>query len=283
MKTSEIVVQWPRQLDPTLEMVTRNETIYAGGWGVSPQAAVHEYAVTVGAHASEPERFAAAQLAHFLSLTGWSRRGTVAPSAVTPGAPLFAVGVEAAACSAGVNTVTLNDASVFGSGAYCPDKDPVTGVCWNASGYASTNTTGRTCQLKTDDAAAPVIQHRVKSGVSERSTNWPTKCWLNRSSVPCGGQQQQCGPPFSPHDGPSFHITDKSCGLNDPNGPFFDATHGIYHLFYQDHLAMNNDGVGIGPVWAHVVSRDLAHWARLGVALCECECITGTCICSPSH
>ena len=51
------------------------------------------------------------------------------------------------------------------------------------------------------------------------------------------------------------------------NGPFFDEVHGIYHLFYQDHLAMNQSSVGIGPVWAHVVSRDLARWARLGVAL----------------
>ena len=42
---------------------------------------------------------------------------------------------------------------------------------------------------------------------------------------------------------------------------------GIYHLFYQDHLALAQNGVGIGPVWAHVASRDLAKWARLGVAL----------------
>jgi hypothetical protein len=68
--------------------------------------------------------------------------------------------------------------TVFGSGA-CPDKDPMTGVCWNASGYASTNTTGRTCQLKSADTAAPVIQPRVKSDDSERSSNWPTKCCFN--------------------------------------------------------------------------------------------------------
>lgn len=100
---------------------------------------------------------------------------------------------------------------------------------------------------------------------NDEDRNWPTQCWANGTAVPCGGQQQQCGPPFSAHDGPSFHIRDSSCGLNDPNGPFY--FNGVYHLFYQDHLCMNRSGVGIGPVWAHVVSRDLAHWARLGIAL----------------
>ena len=27
-----------------------------------------------------------------------------------------------------------------------------------------------------------------------------------------------------------YHIRDLTCGLNDPNGPVFDARHGVYHL-----------------------------------------------------
>ena len=33
---------------------------------------------------------------------------------------------------------------------------------------------------------------------------------------------------------PAFHVHDRlGCGLNDPCAPFFDAAHGVYHLFYQ--------------------------------------------------
>ena len=48
----------------------------------------------------------------------------------------------------------------------------------------------------------------------------------------------------------------------------FDAKHGIYHLFFQDHLAMPSfNGSGAGPVYGHAASKDLAHWARLPVAI----------------
>ena len=67
-----------------------------------------------------------------------------------------------------------------------------------------------------------------------------------------------------PYNDHGFHIRDATCGLNDPNGPVYDAVHGVYHLFYQDHLGVGENG---GTSWGHVVSRDLAHWARLPVAL----------------
>jgi len=46
----------------------------------------------------------------------------------------------------------------------------------------------------------------------------------------------------------------------------YDPTHGIYHLFFQDHLAEPAGG-GAGPVYGHAASRDLAHWTRLPVAI----------------
>ena len=61
------------------------------------------------------------------------------------------------------------------------------------------------------------------------------------------------------------------CDMNDPNGPFFDAAHGVYHVFYQDHLwAPMPDDVPTGregPVWGHAVSRDMVHWAHMPVGL----------------
>ena len=53
----------------------------------------------------------------------------------------------------------------------------------------------------------------------------------------------------------------------DPNGPFYDELHGVWHLFYQDHLAKPAGGHGSGPVWAHAASHDLAHWTKLPIAL----------------
>eukprot|EP00943_MAST-04B_sp_MAST-4B-sp1_P007940 g7940.t1 len=55
--------------------------------------------------------------------------------------------------------------------------------------------------------------------------------------------------------------------MNDPNGPVYDSVHGIYHMFYQDHLAEPRNGSGSGPVYGHAVSRDLTKWARLPVAI----------------
>ena len=51
---------------------------------------------------------------------------------------------------------------------------------------------------------------------------------------------------------------------DDPNFPFFDEVHGMYHLMYQDHVCI---GPCTGPDIGHVVSRDLVRWARLPVAI----------------
>ena len=43
----------------------------------------------------------------------------------------------------------------------------------------------------------------------------------------------QCGPPQDPNLRPKFHIKDLTCDENDPNFPFYDEVHGMYHLMYQ--------------------------------------------------
>ena len=54
-----------------------------------------------------------------------------------------------------------------------------------------------------------------------------------------------------------FHLSDLTCAINDPNGPFYDEVHGVYHNFYQDHLAEPQPqmGPGRGPDWGHWVSK----------------------------
>eukprot|EP00729_Bicosta_minor_P028725 gene28725-30979_t len=91
--------------------------------------------------------------------------------------------------------------------------------------------------------------------VSQRPGAGSTMClMLDGSYKPCGpSTSSQCGQP-RPRSSPQYHIRDESCAMNDPNGPFYDELHGMYHL-------MN------GPVWGHVVSRDLVHWARLPVTI----------------
>lgn len=83
-----------------------------------------------------------------------------------------------------------------------------------------------------------------------------------------GGRQGACGPGFERCSvrgfgsaAPQYHVMDASCFENDPNSPVYDPVHKLYHLFYQKHA-----GGGM-PVYGHVVSRDLTHWARLPVAI----------------
>lgn len=57
----------------------------------------------------------------------------------------------------------------------------------------------------------------------------------------------------------SRHVADKYCVLSATSmvvGPVYDAVNGVYHLFFQDHLAEPAGG-GAGPVYGHAASRDL--------------------------
>ena len=89
-------------------------------------------------------------------------------------------------------------------------------------------------------------------------------CTEGGAVVPCSPAHQTCigkSPEYT------FHLADKTCNINDPNGPFYDPVHGVYHLFYQIHLAEDQHGAGDGPDWGHWVSRDFLHWSHLPVAI----------------
>jgi hypothetical protein len=53
---------------------------------------------------------------------------------------------------------------------------------------------------------------------------------------PCGPAHQTCDSDFRPGAGaqtwqvPQFHLKDASCFVNDPNAPFYDEVHGMYHV-----------------------------------------------------
>ncbi|KAL2208566.1 glycosyl hydrolase family protein [Sarocladium strictum] len=56
---------------------------------------------------------------------------------------------------------------------------------------------------------------------------------------------------------PSFHVTAPSGWLNDPCGPGYDPSTGLYHIFFQ----WNPHGNVWGNMsWGHATSRDLVSW-----------------------
>ena len=80
---------------------------------------------------------------------------------------------------------------------------------------------------------------------------------------PCVPGNEYCAEPFE--NAPQYHLMDQhGCGENDPNGPVFDPVHGVFHHFYQIHLAAPP---GHGPDYGHFVSKDFIHWAQLPVAI----------------
>lgn len=84
----------------------------------------------------------------------------------------------------------------------------------------------------------------------------PTQCSVIPGGPldgPCERGREFCGPAFGASS-PQFHIQDLTCGENDPNFPFFDPRHNLYHHFWQSHLA---SPPGKGPVIGHAVSADL--------------------------
>ena len=99
------------------------------------------------------------------------------------------------------------------------------------------------------------------------------RCVANCSATLAGLHIYPCGPShplcFVAPKKPTFafHLADPTCVINDPNGPFYDPVHRLYHTFYQIHVAEDQGGAGSGPVWGHWVSTDLLHWAQLPVAI----------------
>ena len=65
---------------------------------------------------------------------------------------------------------------------------------------------------------------------------------------------------------PQYHVRDERCAVSDPDFPFFDARHRLYHLFYQFHPGSGPKPTH-DPVIGHVASRDLVRWVRLPVAM----------------
>lgn len=67
---------------------------------------------------------------------------------------------------------------------------------------------------------------------------------------------------------PGYHFAAQKNWINDPNGLVFDATTGLYHLFFQH----NPFGDEWGHMsWGHATSRDLLNWTELPLAIPEDE------------
>ena len=63
---------------------------------------------------------------------------------------------------------------------------------------------------------------------------------------------------------PRFHVRPPQNWINDPNGPFRDATTGLLHLWMQ----YNPYGAVWGNMsWYHMVSSDYVSWEMIGVSL----------------
>ena len=63
---------------------------------------------------------------------------------------------------------------------------------------------------------------------------------------------------------PQLHYTALKNWINDPNGLVYDASTGLYHLYYQYSHSVS---AGIRTSWGHATSTDLMHWTEMPVAI----------------
>ena len=63
---------------------------------------------------------------------------------------------------------------------------------------------------------------------------------------------------------PQLHYTAEANWINDPNGLVYDASTGLYHLYYQYSHSVN---AGVRTSWGHATSTDLMHWTEMPVAI----------------
>ncbi|EOD06076.1 hypothetical protein EMIHUDRAFT_219373 [Emiliania huxleyi CCMP1516] len=104
-------------------------------------------------------------------------------------------------------------------------------------------------------------------GIANPITRVADQAWSD--SQICGGKPF-CAKPFV--NAPTYHLMDQhGCAENDPNGPVFDPVHGVFHHFYQIHLAAppghDNRHAAHGPDYGHFVSKDFVSWAAMPVAI----------------
>ena len=81
---------------------------------------------------------------------------------------------------------------------------------------------------------APNCSALLPPGTTVRSSGCcrPTGASGN-AAVPCsaaGTPFGDCATDYPKTNTPQYHVMDKSCDENDPNAPFFDVVHGVYHL-----------------------------------------------------
>ncbi|KIV97807.1 hypothetical protein PV10_01514 [Exophiala mesophila] len=67
---------------------------------------------------------------------------------------------------------------------------------------------------------------------------------------------------------PLYHVQAPTGWMNDPCGPGYDATTGLYHLFFQWNPRRNLHGsVAWGSIhWDHAFSRDMINWTISGIS-----------------